>query len=1011
MEATHKKVPSKGSSSANSGSAITPAPNNTYYQKESAWMGRLAERNSEVSFDAGFGSTAAGQVQKHAQDTRHTPCLVNTSNDVGAGIYGTGAVYGSAYGAQTEPNCLYYDADRLMMSPQQQKQGRRHNPSGRRSPSRRHSPSHTPSRAAVTSIYGSETGDITTPYSSGEHYDINSRYAHGGMTPEQYDAYKKAQERTLQQRGTVANPHLVAAAGDTAAEEAIHFGSGNAAAAAAADSILDPAGGPPPSRGGNRHRHRGRAIDNAADRSSVASSVPSGVAHGGMTPEQLDAYRKAQEKAAASGTAVGFVVGTGGGGGGTGQLANPRLAALSMQEQEIEDKSRLKEDNPIRQGRVVPVWESRRDGLATADVEPAPAGAPGGALDPQAAGTGARGGAGVAQEQIDAYEKARAQAGRSGGGAAIAQEQVDAYEKARARGQVGAAQVANPRLAAASAAGGGGVALEQVEAYAKAQARAQVGASQVANPRLAAASGAGGPVAQEQVDAYAKAQAREGVQRDLVAQEQVDAYAKAQAKGVDVPATPRSHPLERTQQQQQQQQAPGRHHQPDIRLDVTGGAHPSRSADQSPYARRADEDAVPRHREGINEELMSRHLITNGFTTGLASALVSRCASCPLRVWLVDNSGSMLGTDGHRVVQDARTQGRVNAVDCTRWEEVSSAVTWHAQMCAVLKAPVVFRMLNDPGRPFPQQMSVAERSAAQLREQAASSNRDDAAEQQLLAGGGHLVRETFRRTRPTGGSNLSRHLRAIYDSVSGMADNLRQDKQRVAVVVVTDGFPTDDFGTESDDNSDEFVDILRKFAGLPVWIVIRLSTDERRVIEYYNGIDSYFSELGPDLSVDVLDDFVGEAGEVRRANPWLNYALPLHLCRESGMRFEAFDALDERLLRPSEVRDVCNILFGRGPAAGPMTGSAMLLPFPDPDDDWPAFSQDLRRAVESEREQWDPVKEKVAPWIDFRELERIYSGGVVSVKGVGGAGAGAILGSAGGMEPEGKKQGCACVIQ
>jgi hypothetical protein len=99
----------------------------------------------------------------------------------------------------------------------------------------------------------------------------------------------------------------------------------------------------------------------------------------------------------------------------------------------------------------------------------------------------------------------------------------------------------------------------------------------------------------------------------------------------------------------------------------------------------------------------------------------------------------------------------------------------------------------------------------------------------------------------------------------------------VAVILATDGLPTDDLGYGGDDITQEFISSLRALEGLPVWIVIRLCTDEDNVTEFYNNLDGML-----DLSLEVLDDYIGECGEVQIHNPWLNYALPMHRCRELG---------------------------------------------------------------------------------------------------------------------------------
>jgi hypothetical protein len=99
----------------------------------------------------------------------------------------------------------------------------------------------------------------------------------------------------------------------------------------------------------------------------------------------------------------------------------------------------------------------------------------------------------------------------------------------------------------------------------------------------------------------------------------------------------------------------------------------------------------------------------------------------------------------------------------------------------------------------------------------------------------------------------------------------------VAVILATDGLPSDDQGYGGDEITQEFVSALRALEGLPVWIVIRLCTDDKNITKFYNRLDGLL-----ELNLDVLDDFVGESREVQLKNPWLNYALPMHRCRELG---------------------------------------------------------------------------------------------------------------------------------
>jgi hypothetical protein len=309
-----------------------------------------------------------------------------------------------------------------------------------------------------------------------------------------------------------------------------------------------------------------------------------------------------------------------------------------------------------------------------------------------------------------------------------------------------------------------------------------------------------------------------------------------------------------------------------------------------------------------------------------------------LRIWIIDNSGSMQKTDGHRIIS-TRNREAVKMVRCSRWEEISECVEYHIKMAAMIEAPTRFRLLNDPGTKVgPQQFSVAENPALNPYE----------------------VKEALsimKNTRPGGSTPLTRHILKIHKEVSQMAPALRQAGQKVVIVIATDGLPTDERGHGGNQHQQEFVEALRRLEGLPVWVVVRLCTDENDVVSFYNDLDGQL-----ELSLEVLDDFKGESLEVRGKNPWLNYALPLHRLREFGHNHRVFDMLDEQRLTKSELRDFCALLFGEENFDG----------IPDPSLEWDRFLNDMERLLRKEDKQWDPVKKRVSSWIDTKRLNRIH---------------------------------------
>jgi hypothetical protein len=88
-----------------------------------------------------------------------------------------------------------------------------------------------------------------------------------------------------------------------------------------------------------------------------------------------------------------------------------------------------------------------------------------------------------------------------------------------------------------------------------------------------------------------------------------------------------------------------------------------------------------------------------------------------------------------------------------------------------------------------------------------------------------------------------------------------------------------------------------------VWIVIRLCTDEDRVIQYWNAINAQLEG-----SMDILDDLQGEAREVNEHNPWLTYGEPMHRLREWGVKMTELNYIDEGSLSAVEMANLCEVL-------------------------------------------------------------------------------------------------------
>jgi len=342
---------------------------------------------------------------------------------------------------------------------------------------------------------------------------------------------------------------------------------------------------------------------------------------------------------------------------------------------------------------------------------------------------------------------------------------------------------------------------------------------------------------------------------------------------------------------------------------------------------------VGRQREPLSEDQIQR-LVAQGFTRGLAASTNAMLDAFAVRFWIVDNSGSMCARDGHRIVPVAGSDSRVRMVPCTRWDEISECVEYHVRLAGLLGAPTQFRLLNPP-KAGPRQFSVATDTTDT--ERRSHLELDEAL-------------SILHSTRPGGPTPLTAHLVEIASELEQMAPILRQTGKKAVVVIATDGLPTD-----GGRNRKEFVAALRSLEQYPVWVVIRLCTDEDHVVDFYNDLDDQL-----EISLEVLDDFPAEGKEVIAENPWVNYALPLHRLREFGFHDRVFDLLDERPLTKSETRDFLKILFG----------SEVFDGIPDPSLDWEGFSFHVKSLMENESMQYDPVRRKMKPWLSQKKLDR-----------------------------------------
>mmetsp|Transcript_23952 Transcript_23952/g.77089 ORF Transcript_23952/g.77089 Transcript_23952/m.77089 type:complete len:367 (-) Transcript_23952:302-1402(-) len=317
---------------------------------------------------------------------------------------------------------------------------------------------------------------------------------------------------------------------------------------------------------------------------------------------------------------------------------------------------------------------------------------------------------------------------------------------------------------------------------------------------------------------------------------------------------------------------------------------------------------------------------------GLAEQFVLSADVFSIRYMIVDNSGSMSQNDGHRILTSG---GRTAMVSCSRWAEIGETIKWMGTVALELGAETEFRMLNAPTNGCPRVVRVGKKDASKDEERT-----------QVDA----LLKST-----PAGRTPLVAAIRDVVDDVARRKADLAASGTRACVVIASDGEASDG----------DVAAALRPLRDLPVWVVVRLCTDEDDVVSYWNNVDE---EL--ELDLDVLDDLAGEAREVKATASFLTYGLPLHRLREWGTAVKLLDVLDERKLSVTEILDLAAIIFGED----------VKEHLPHPELHWKAFCKALDQLQQHHTHHtWDPIRNLKRPWFDTRKLKHAYGKGCCSI--------------------------------
>jgi len=325
-----------------------------------------------------------------------------------------------------------------------------------------------------------------------------------------------------------------------------------------------------------------------------------------------------------------------------------------------------------------------------------------------------------------------------------------------------------------------------------------------------------------------------------------------------------------------------------------------------------------------NEAGLTAFLSSLHWPLGLQHEVLQSLKSIPIRFFIFDDSGSMSTPDGHKLVPDK--QNNIKIVRCSRWAELSQSLKFHIDLSRAASAPSEIRTLN--GAP---QLLIGTEDDYE------DENRDKLGK--------------FFSNGPSGQTPLCRHIKDVIHKVKLIAPELESKGQKACVIIITDGEASDG----------DLLETMKPLNDLPVLMVVKLCTDEQRVVDYWNSIDQQL-----EVSIDILDDFVSESIEVAKVNNWLSYGPPLHLLREFGTSCRDFDMIDETPCTGDQIKNLCWKIYGGTPDS-----------YPDPHADWDDFAAVI--AARNENPELFPISVKdpnenpirKRPWVDIAEVAKV----------------------------------------
>ena len=146
---------------------------------------------------------------------------------------------------------------------------------------------------------------------------------------------------------------------------------------------------------------------------------------------------------------------------------------------------------------------------------------------------------------------------------------------------------------------------------------------------------------------------------------------------------------------------------------------------------------------------------------------------------------------------------------------------------------------------------------------------------------------------PRADSPICKAVNEVVIKMRAMEDELRESGKKALLIILTDGASSDG----------DVVAALKQLEGMPIQIIIRVSSDDNVVIEYWNDVNTSI-----DVNVIVLDEIEHEGVQIEEVNSWLTYGPALHRAREYGAVLPFLDNVDYCQLSQEEIISTVQML-------------------------------------------------------------------------------------------------------